>query len=96
MPDLKILEEAVFGVADNNDTKILVRHRCDDLEETHLYKVILQNEQIHFVLADSPEAAISQSLCKKGFEYDDKDTLRKTALCIQIPFRIKGWSDIEF
>ncbi len=64
MPDLKIIEEAVFGVADNNDTKILVRHRCDDLEETHLYKVILQNEQIHFVLADSPKTAISQSLCK--------------------------------
>jgi hypothetical protein len=96
MPDLKILEEAVFGIADNNDTKILVRHRKDDLEETRLYKVVLQNEQVHFVLADSAEAAISQSLCKKGFEYDKEDLLRKTALCMQIPFRIRGWSDREF
>ena len=60
--------------------------------QVHLFKVVREDEKVVFVICKNKEDAISQATCEFEFEAG----IRKTAVAYEIPFRIRGWSKIEF
>ena len=61
----------------------------------HLWQVVLNDNSTHFILAEDEQGAISQ--CTVGAPtWEGERKLEKGAFAIQLPMRIRGWSNNIF
>mgnify|MGYP001619479498 FL=1 len=88
---MKVIDSQKLVICEDSDYKLSLqcqRGEGTPLEPRLLYRVILMDDTVHYVLAENAKGAISQATRQKRLEVG--------ATADRLPFLIRGWGDSKF